>query len=479
MGDDTSTTSSKTEATQDLEKAALPTTTVPSIAPPPPPLATWTLPHDPRNPKTWPLAVRLFHTAHPSLFSLATTISVSIYTPAIPALTDALSTTPTLALLGLSVFSLGLGLGPVLAAPLSETYGRRPIYLLSAPLSLLFHIGAALSPSLPSLLVCRFLAALFGAPPLALGGGTLADLWDMRTHGAIVAGGFTLTPFLGPVLGPLLGGFIPTSGAHWRWHAGGAPALLLAPLVVASVFTRETYAPAILAHPRPPLTARRLVQTLARPIAMLGTEPILAALAVYAAFAMGLMFAFFATYPLVFNSIYNFRSHETGLAFLGIAAGLLAAYATFIYLHSTPHRSPEGLLRLPTLAALPLPASLLLFAFTARASTHWILPVLAGVPFGWATLGLFLGIACYLVEAYGPAHGASALAATGLLRYGFGAAMPLAVGPMVRVMGVAGAGSVWAAVALLLAPVPWVLVRWGAEVRGRSGRAVKMGMEGR
>lgn len=68
---------------------------------------------------------------------------------------------------------LGLAFGPVLAAPLSETFGRRAIYLTSIPTFGLFILGASFSKSLAALAICRFLAAIFGSPCATIGNGTL------------------------------------------------------------------------------------------------------------------------------------------------------------------------------------------------------------------------------------------------------------------------------------------------------------------
>jgi MFS family permease len=103
-------------------------------------------------------------------------------------------------LLGVSLYVLGLGFGPVLAAPISETYGRAVVYRASLPLSMLFTLGAGFSKSFASLLVCRFLAGLLGSPVLSVGAGTNADLFPPRTRAnATIA--FLLAPFLGTSVG--------------------------------------------------------------------------------------------------------------------------------------------------------------------------------------------------------------------------------------------------------------------------------------
>lgn len=61
------------------------------------------------------------------------------------------------------------------------------------------------------------------------------------------------------------------------------------------------------------------------------------------------------------------------------------------------------------------------FAWSARQDVHWIVPVIAGIPFAWGNLLVFVSAALYLIDVYGPMNGASAMAANGLARYGLGA----------------------------------------------------------
>lgn len=103
----------------------------------------------------------------------------------------------TASLLPLSLFVLGLAIGPMLAAPISETRGRAIVYKVSMPLYMLFILGSGFSETFGGLLVCRLLAAMAGAPCLAVGAGTVADLFEptkMAAGGAIVV----MAPFLGP-----------------------------------------------------------------------------------------------------------------------------------------------------------------------------------------------------------------------------------------------------------------------------------------
>jgi len=106
----------------------------------------------------------------------------------------------TAALVGITVYTMGLAFGPIFSAPLSEKYGRKPIYVFTSPIFMLFTLGAGFSNSFASLVVCRFFAGLTGSPALAVGAGSAADLFPPHKRAKISAV-FIMAPFLGPSLG--------------------------------------------------------------------------------------------------------------------------------------------------------------------------------------------------------------------------------------------------------------------------------------
>jgi MFS family permease len=106
----------------------------------------------------------------------------------------------TVSLLGLSMYSLGLSVGPVLAAPLSETFGRSIIYHTSLPVAAVFTVGTGVAQNIATIIICRFFAGFFAAPALSIGGGTLADIFHPSSRG-IAMSLYLLAPMLGPAVG--------------------------------------------------------------------------------------------------------------------------------------------------------------------------------------------------------------------------------------------------------------------------------------
>ena len=388
-----------------------------------------------------------------------------------------------------------MAFGPILSAPLSETFGRKIAYLSTIPISLLFTLGAGYSQNFGSLVVCRFFAGAFGAGCLAVGAGTNSDLWPPISRAAASAV-FLLAPFLGPAIGPPVGGFA-VMAKGWRWTQWPVLMIGLAALIFGA-FQEETYKKIILQrrakkldippppNPLPPGLARvkfLLFVTVLRPIRMLVTEPIVACFSMYTAFNFSVLFGFFDAFPIVFQGVYHFNIGESGLTFLGIGLGCCIATGVFIMMDRLTYRKktlaarakgdmsplpPEQRLHSAMLGSFLLPISLFWFAWTAREDIHWIVPLLATVPFGIGNLLVFCSCVLYLIDTYGSLNGASAAAANGMLRYVLGGVFPLFTVQMYGKLGIDWATSLLGFVTVALLPIPWVLYKFGPKIRARS-----------
>lgn len=163
---------------------------------------------------------------------------------------------------------------------------------------------------------------------------------------------------------------------------------------------------------------------------MLFTELFVFFISLYAAFLFGLLFFFFLAFPLVFTPIYGFSLGSRGLAFIGIGLGTITGNVGFILLFRWFHKKPafknifNAFLGPAMIGAVMLPISLFWFGWTARASIHWIVPILAGFPFGASMMLLFCGTSTYLSSMYRQ-YAASAFAVNSFMRYCFAAAFPL------------------------------------------------------
>ncbi|RPB20449.1 MFS general substrate transporter [Terfezia boudieri ATCC MYA-4762] len=457
------------------------------VAPSPSPL-DWDGPDDPENPFNWSQAKRWYGTIVPGLLCLLVTLAGSVYVPGVYEISYKFNVSLTVALLGLSLYVCGLGLGPMLSAPLSEVFGRRIVYLVNLPIFLLFILGAAEAKNIQTLLICRAFAGIFGGPALAVSGGSFVDLWELKTSGLAVSVQAIAT-FMGPALGPIVGGFLAEKKG-WRWTM--YLVLIFGAAVIAPIyFMQETYKPVILKRralargqplpPKPdPKTALKLIFTitLARPTVMLIKEPIVQAVSLYSSFAFAVLFGFFEAFPFTFSREYGFGLGKTGGCFAGIGLGLILGCVIYLIqdkiFYAPAYKRGNGVVQ-PEIRMIPamigsflMPIGLFWFAWTAKKDIHWISPVLAGIPFSAGLVLIFLSAIMYILEVYPPLVAASAFASLGLLRYLLAMAFPLFTVQMYERLGVDWATSTFGFVSIVLMPIPWVFKRWGPRIRAAS-----------
>jgi multidrug resistance protein len=125
------------------------------------------------------------------------------------------STNENLATFVVSVYVLGFAFGPLIAAPMSEIYGRAICYNIANVLFIIFTVGTALSQNMGMLIGFRFLMGLAGSCPITNGSGTVSDMFPVEQRGRAMAL-WAMGPLLGPCIGPVAGGYI-VQYLGWRW----------------------------------------------------------------------------------------------------------------------------------------------------------------------------------------------------------------------------------------------------------------------
>lgn len=199
---------------------------------------------DKTNPQNWSLAYKSFIIA---VFSFSTTCTVlysTSYTSAIPGMLEEFDIhNESIGILGVTTYLLGMAAGSIILAPLSEMYGRRPIYLIVMALFVVFVIPCAVAQNMATILVVRFLAAFCAAAMISNAPGTVNDIVD-EDHRALAFSVWSIGPMNGPVIGPVVGGFV-FQYLGWRW-TNWVVVIVSGIAWVLVALVPETYAPAIL-----------------------------------------------------------------------------------------------------------------------------------------------------------------------------------------------------------------------------------------
>ncbi|THY29399.1 synaptic vesicle transporter [Aureobasidium pullulans] len=460
--------------------------------------------NDPRNPMLFSKVKKWFLTALVAIATLAVAFVSSAYSGGIREILAEFGASQEVGILGVSLFVLGFAIGPLLWAPLSEIFGRQVLFVTTYGGLTAFNAGAAGSNSMATLIVLRFFAGAIGSSPLTNAGGVIADMFSAQERGLAMTL-FAAAPFMGPVLGPIVGGFVGQT-VGWRWVEGVMAIFTGVLWIIGSLLIPETYPPVLLRKraakmskmtgkvyrskgdvDQGPTTFGKVFSTsLLRPWVLLFREPIVFLLSIYMAIIYGTLYMLFAAFPIVYQQGRGWSQGIGGLAFLGVAVGMLMAVAYSVWDNkryvkvSTENQGfapPEARLPPCILGGICLPIGLFWFAWTNSPSVHFMASIAAGVPFGFGMVLVFLGIMNYLIDAY-TIFAASVLAANSVLRSLFGAAFPLFTShsEMYDNLGIHWASTIPAFLALLCVPMPFLFYKFGPKIR-ENCKYAKQSME--
>ncbi|MGC5700959.1 multidrug effflux MFS transporter [Pseudomonas sp. NFXW11] len=134
-------------------------------------------------------------------------ISIDLYLPALPAMADELRASDAQLQLTLSLYMLGYALSMLLAGPLCDRYGRRPILLAGMALYLVASLACMLAASVEVLMAARLLQALGGCCGTLVGRVMVRDRCTPQEQArllGLLSMGIALSPMLAPVLGSLI-----------------------------------------------------------------------------------------------------------------------------------------------------------------------------------------------------------------------------------------------------------------------------------
>lgn len=387
------------------------------------------LPEDPINPQNWPFLKKCWVTCQLCLLTLSIYIGSAIYTSGVEDITAHFHVSQVVATLGLTLFVLGYGLGPMFLGGFAEApmIGRTPVYIVSVIAFTLLNLGVYYASNIGMLLAFRFLTGFIGSPILATGGASLADIWSpiKRMYAIGVWGLFAV---LGPVLGPVIGNWAAMFKG-WRWPILELIWLNAFVAIVLILFLPETSAANILyrrtrrlrkAFEDPTLVCEAEIEVeqiskndimkmvFVLPFRLGFTEPILLATNLYLGLVYAILYCWFEAFPLAFIGVYKMSLGISGLPFLSLVVGAWVASAGyFTYLYFVTEKdmkngtmTPEKRLPVACVGAFGLPICMFWFGFTAKEDIHWISPTIAAAFFSIGACLLFNAILNYQADAY-------------------------------------------------------------------------------
>ncbi|CAI7666363.1 unnamed protein product [Penicillium pancosmium] len=502
--------SSKT-AEDVIPSQALPTDTIPveNNEAPNPNDVFWDGEDDRENPKNWSVVRRWVHVSIVSLLTFITSLGSSMLAPTVPDVMKSLhSDNSELKSFVVSIYVIGSAVGPLVAAPISEVYGRSIVYNVSNVIFLGATVGCALSTNVGMFLAFRLICGCSGAAPLALGGGSISDLMELEQWGTAMAiwGFGSLVPPVRlswihrrrrgsyfQVVAPIAGGYL-SQDAGWRWIFWVIAIPMGILTVIFPFVIRETYAPVLLERKakrlrkemgNPHLKSRLDTQlsrkklifdTLIRPSRILFRSPAVSLIAVDTAIVYGYQYLVFTTLSYIFQDKYNLSTSLSGLVYLGSGIGTVLGIFIIGYASDKvtkrrkekaldPETIPPEVSLWPMLpSSILVPAGLFWYGWSLERHALPVVPLVGLGVFGFGMMGIFQPVQIYVVNTFGK-QAASAMAAATVLRSLVGALLPLGGEKMYDTLGMGWGNSLLAFIALVLVPVPLVLMKYGERMR--------------
>jgi multidrug resistance protein len=155
------------------------------------------------------------------LTTITSPLTATIYYPLLPLLRTHFHTSAQAINLTITIYVIFQALSPALFGPLSDSLGRRPVYLITLSLYVVGNLGLALNRNnYVVLLFLRAVQSLGASAAFAVAYGVVADVAVPSERGRII-GPLSMALNLGACVGPVIGGWVAyTSGSyHWVFWA--------------------------------------------------------------------------------------------------------------------------------------------------------------------------------------------------------------------------------------------------------------------
>ena len=466
------------------------------------------------NPLEWSKSRKKFMTVLSCSVNITAAYSAGSYASPADVLTQKWGVSRVVFNLGITIFTIGFGIAPMVLAPFSEINGRRPVFIATGLLFVICQLGCALTQSFGGMLAARFFLGCGGSTFGTMVGGILADIWQTSERNTAMTL-FTGATMFGTGLGPLISGFV-TQNLSWRWvfylqiiSSGTLVALV-------TIFFKETRGSILLSRKAKRLNrwyeqlekagcmgmevrrpdggtscqrirwkvksdedrvslSRMIAVSLYRPIHLLFTEPVVFWFSLWISFSWAVLYLQFGALPLVYQTNHGFDLQQTGAVFAAICVGGMISTPMSIYqekwaVKHNPEKyasSPEGRLYFTAVQSALMPIGLFWFGWTCYPSIHWIVPTIAVTLQTMGIFSIYLAVFNYTADVY-HIYASSALAASGVCRNLLGGSFPLVTEQMFTGMGFQAASSLLGGIGAVLTLVPWVLIFFGPRIRARS-----------
>ncbi|HEY5691140.1 MAG TPA: multidrug effflux MFS transporter [Cyclobacteriaceae bacterium] len=241
--------------------------------------------------------------------------SIDMYLPGFTAIAKDLNTTIDQVQLSLTSYMLGISIGQMFYGPLLDRFGRkRPLYI-GLLIYIFSSIGCALTLSVESLIVIRFLQAIGGCVGMVAAQALVRDLFPINKS-AQVFSLIILVIAISPMVAPTLGGYVT---AAFGWHWVFIILAIIALLVMASVYF---YLPD---GKKPDISISLRPKSVLANYFLVSKQPQFLLYTLAGGIAMAGPFAYIVSSSDVYMNLYHLTEQQYGWAFAFVATGMIGS----------------------------------------------------------------------------------------------------------------------------------------------------------
>lgn len=275
-------------------------------------------------------------------------LAIDIYLPAFPTIAEQFNASEKQIQQTVAIFMLTVGLGQLIAGPLADKFGRKPVAITGVTIYGLAAFGAYLAPDFASLMMARALQGLGACATFVVAFAIVRDRFGSERSGQIITYLNGIVCFI-PALAPILGAWL-TVQFGWRMNFLFMAAFALIGLFITLLMYKETR-PADSVYSGHILDLRRFMPIISTPLFLFHSLICLvtmSAILVFVTLAPGWLitelggsvtdFTFWFTCNAVLSIVASFimplyikrqpkRALKAGLLLLVIAGALLLAFS--------------------------------------------------------------------------------------------------------------------------------------------------------
>ena len=275
-------------------------------------------------------------------------LAIDIYLPAFPTIAEQFSASEKQIQQTVAIFMLTVGLGQLIAGPLADKFGRKPVAITGVTIYGLAAFGAYLAPDFASLMMARALQGLGACATFVVAFAIVRDRFGSERSGQIITYLNGIVCFI-PALAPILGAWL-TVQFGWRMNFLFMAAFALIGLFITLLMYKETR-PADSVYSGHILDLRRFMPIISTPLFLFHSLICLvtmSAILVFVTLAPGWLitelggsvtdFTFWFTCNAVLSIVASFimplyikrqpkRALKAGLLLLVIAGALMLAFS--------------------------------------------------------------------------------------------------------------------------------------------------------